>query len=214
MKQYDFYLSMSPANVDEPYMGELTLLLLQSGLKYSRHIGAKDNLAARRDVGRLIKDSNALLYVSDRTNNSLPMSVEEVRRASRDGLEIVVVRVDDSEFPAEVSEALSEAAIYDATDPGRRPEAFGDAIRRLGGDIPIGGEVDELPSSSAPQSDPRPAPAGAQPETDVPPVPETVGEAQRDQTRPLTRSMSLSTVLVMIILGIIVVAGVIALILR
>ena len=198
MKQYDLYVVMAPDADAESELETLTTALVNSGLKYTRHIGSKDDMAARRDIDRLLADSDAVLYVSDEATNRLPLSAETVKKADKAGLNIIVLRLDNSNYPADVAGILANSIVYDALAENQRPMVVSEMVGKLGGN-----------AKSAPEVTPgtRPTTPDAQPTTG----PETVADAEADETRPITRPQSTWTIVIEIILALVVIAGVIAL---
>lgn len=209
MKEYDIYLAMTPSASSEDYMGALAVMLLNSGLKYTRHIGEADNLAARRDVKRLLDECSTILYVADSASNALELTTDIIEHAGKDGKQIVVVRTDDSVYPAAIAQYLDGAATFDATDPTTRKQAFAEAIRHLGG------KADVTTPEKNPLDDPEAK--GMRPTTPeaVPTAgPETVAEEETTDSDHIVKSgPSIAVIIVEIILGIVVIGGVLALIL-
>lgn len=213
MKHYDIYLAMAPGGEAEEYMGQLAVLLLNSGLKYTRHIGKADNIAARRDVRRLLDECSSVLYIANEANNSLDLAVDVVERANKAGMEIVVVRTDKSPYPEDVAQILQEAPTYDATNPATRRQTFGDAIRRLGGKI----DIEPAPATAAPEPSPaetNPADSSTSANTTSPTDTLTAasGPAYDPDEHTGKQGQSLSVIILEIILAIIVIAGVAAII--
>lgn len=207
MKLYDIYLVMSPEGATEEYMGALAEQLLKSGLKYTRHVGQTDNLAARRDISRLLDECHSVLFIANKASNSSELTAEALQHANRQGMEIVVVRADDSPYPVEIAAILADAPTYDATDPATRSDAMGDAIRRLGGRNNIVAKPGGAPSSGGSAGSVSADPVvsdtsyGGQPAVD-----------DTDDEHIVRNGPSLSVIVVEIVLGILVVAGIIALV--
>lgn len=199
MKQYDLYLAMVPGSDSESYMGRLAVVLLNSGLKYTRHVGDKDNIAARRDVGRLLDDCDKLLYIANADSNSSRLSDEIIERAEKNNMDIVVIRTDSTPYPDALLPAIKSSKVYDATDPSTRFAVFGQAIRSLGGKVD---EAELRPSAAeetAPQATAAPSPSA--PASEPEPVAPRHGP-------------SLSVIIIEIILGIAIIAGIVAMFAR
>lgn len=77
----------------------------------------------------------AMLYVADEAHNSSELAIDEVDKAERDGVDIVVLRIDMSDYPKQIATPLMDAVTFDATHPEQRRAVFGDVIERLGGKV-------------------------------------------------------------------------------
>ena len=159
-------------------------------------MGQTDNLAARRDISRLLDECHSVLFIANKASNSSELTAEALQHANRQGMEIVVVRADDSPYPVEIAAILADAPTYDATDPATRSDAMGDAIRRLGGRNNIVAKPAGAPSSGVSAGSVSAGPA----------------VSDTDDEHIVRNGPSLSVIVVEIVLGILVVAGIIALV--
>lgn len=199
MKTYDLYVVMAPADDSISNLGYITEALVNSSLKVTRHVGDKSSHRSKADIDRLVDQSEKLLYISDEANNRLETSVDAVLKADADGVEIYVLRLDNSSYPSEIAHILANSRVYDAIDSNSRANVIDSLIRDLGGSTEPVVTPDQRPTT---------------PDAEPTVGPETEEDAEEDATRVIRRPQSTWTIVIEILLAIIIIAGAIALALK